>query len=634
MMISLSHHRFLTLVAVAVVVFTSCCSFSSAFVSVPANFNELKKTLRSYAHNEGAVTFTPYDGDQDIFEMKVLLEYGLDGQSSCEMLSYLPTQMHRSLRQDDPSHVIVHSTPATRDPDHHDHDEDDEHDNHHQNDTMIVSIISRDHEAMFARLKATCNDIFQKPTAPGDDGFGADEIVALVKSGDPKNRIDVVLMGDGYTAQERTKFFSDMERMVGDMFQDVTFASYLPVFNIWALFRASTQSGIGVGGTPRNTAFGLYRDGTELRGIYCSKTSAARQACAGVGQYACDFPSLIANDAFYGGLGGEFTIGTSSLTTGTIVLRHEMGHNFGSVGEEYDGGSVYSGANSASSLTQVSQKWGAWLTEPSNVVQQQSVQRMQSYAWWDLARGTLRLTFTSDGQWNRAYLIFSVSGCETQNSLRVTMDGIPLNWRSTGVLDRQFYPFIFNAGFSSGTHVLEFTGTAPTVNQIRQVCNVNLHEYKGENLFKFDNSFIGAYPTWSSSNRLTYRPNNERCLMRNMTSPHFCAVCQENNWLQFFNRMSLIDSVVVSRPSGPSTVQVDLTVVPLAQFRTVPVQGERYTVKWTRNGVVDSSLANLFSFSRASNVATGNWVVEVQFQTPEVRVDTNKRLTATQSFTI
>ena len=54
-------------------------------------------------------------------------------------------------------------------------------------------------------------------------------------------------------------------------------------------------------------------------------------------------------DDFYGGLGGEFVISTKSKTSGQVVLRHEMGHNFGVVGEEYDGGYAYSGANSVRS---------------------------------------------------------------------------------------------------------------------------------------------------------------------------------------------------------------------------------------------------------------------------------------------
>ena len=47
----------------------------------------------------------------------------------------------------------------------------------------------------------------------------------------------------------------------------------------------------------------------------------------------------------WGGLGGRYAITTRSLTSGSMVLRHELGHNFSNVGEEYDGGQVYSGAN-------------------------------------------------------------------------------------------------------------------------------------------------------------------------------------------------------------------------------------------------------------------------------------------------
>merc|ERR1719272_2336001 len=99
-----------------------------------------------------------------------------------------------------------------------------------------------------------------------------------------------------------------MERLTEEMFDDVTFESYLPMFNIWSICLPSADSGIGVGGRARDTAFGLSRDGTELRGIYCSKPQAAVEACRLTGPAACDFPSMIGNDDFYGGLGGQFVI--------------------------------------------------------------------------------------------------------------------------------------------------------------------------------------------------------------------------------------------------------------------------------------------------------------------------------------
>ena len=41
-----------------------------------------------------------------------------------------------------------------------------------------------------------------------------------------------------------------------------------------------------------STAFGLYRDGTELRGVYYSKPEVARTACFSLGDQ-CDYPILM-----------------------------------------------------------------------------------------------------------------------------------------------------------------------------------------------------------------------------------------------------------------------------------------------------------------------------------------------------
>lgn len=457
----------------------------------------------------------------------------------------------------------------------------------------------------------------------------ADVITPLIHSGDPSNRIDLVFMGDGYTSDQSTQFIDDMSRLVKEMFQDITFVSYLPVFNIWALYRASAQSGIGVGGKPKDTAFGLYRDGTELRGIYCSKSSAARSACQATG--TCDFPTLIGNDPYYGGLGGEFTISTSSETSGTVVLRHEMGHNFGQVGEEYDGG-YYFGANAASSLSTL--QWTAWLTEPNNLVAQQSVISIQDYAWYDLAEGPYTVTFSSTGNYSKVYLVFSASGCEVEGAIKVTIDGKDIGWTPylQGGLDRFFYPYIWESGFTAGKHSLVFTQLIkPATSSIRQVCNINMHEYKAEPLFHFENSYIGAYPTWGPAG-LSYRPDNELCLMRNMTSQVFCPICQETIWLQFLTRISLIDNVTVTESS--TSVYVSLTLLPVAQFRRTPIAGESYVINWYKNDVQIPSLSNLISWSESKVSAAGEWTTVVQFITPEVRSDPENLLTATQSFFI
>lgn len=125
---------------------------------------------------------------------------------------------------------------------------------------------------------------------------------------------------------------------------------------------------------------------------------------------------MIGNDPYYGGLGGQFVIGTKSRTTGTLVLRHEMGHNFIDVGEEYDGGQVYRGVNSASSLNNVG--WGHWLSDPSGVAkEEQSTPLLEEYPWYDLSQGVKEFTFSSTGGYKRWYVtryVHTHSGAESR----------------------------------------------------------------------------------------------------------------------------------------------------------------------------------------------------------------------------
>jgi hypothetical protein len=380
----------------------------------------------------------------------------------------------------------------------------------HESDTLVqVYAVTKDIAEDYFRLQ--CKEYYTPP--PSEKGLD-DEVIPIISSGPPSNRIDLVFMGDGYTQAQRTQMLEDLRRLIFDMFGGTTFTPYLPLFNVWIVFRASVQSGIGTGGVPLNTAFRLYRDGTELRGVYPGNPQAARDACRATGPDACDFPTLIGNSPFYGGLGGEFTISTSSVTSGTIVLRHELGHNFGQVGEEYDGGSSYFGANFANSLPNANAKWSAWLSQ-TPIRAELSTLRLQDYPWYLLENGARSYTFNSDGTYHRWFLRFTASGCPEPESLRVTLDGVPLEWNALGSGDRRFYQYSGSSGFSQGGHTLRFEQVyPPTGNFKRQLCSLTLHEYMNEPEFHWE-EFYSAYRTWRIGNVLAgYRPTNEYCLMR------------------------------------------------------------------------------------------------------------------------
>ncbi|ORY07477.1 hypothetical protein K493DRAFT_310211 [Basidiobolus meristosporus CBS 931.73] len=462
-----------------------------------------------------------------------------------------------------------------------------------------------------------------------------DELIPIIESGAPSNRIDVVFMGDGYTREERDKFIGDIKRLSNDMFTGHTFASYLPLFNIWGFFRASEESGIGANGVPKKTTFGLYRDGTELRGIYPSKPKIAREVCEALKPYQCDYPSLIGNDDFYGGLGGEFVISTRSETSGTIVLRHEMGHNFVKVGEEYDGGYVYDGVNSAPSIDAIG--WKHWVTGPLR--EQRNALRVQDYSWYDLAKGPYNITFDSDGKYHRWYMQLSVSGAEIPNSFAVSLDGESLSWKTSGISDRSFYSWFIERKLAPGRHTLTFTAPIPASPQgpIRQLCSVTLHEYGNEYQYHWDNRYINAYPTFDIRGRKHYRPTNEFCLMRNMSSEDFCSPCQEGLWQSFLSRVSFIDELKVNpeyHPASrekPKRFRFTLSPIKLAQFRQHKIKGEKYTLNWYKNGKLVKRLKNKYHFSLKRKKAVGTWTAELTFQTKEVRKDDDGLLTSKKS---
>lgn len=144
--------------------------------------------------------------------------------------------------------------------------------------SKIIEIFAKSLNALESYIDSICKSIELVPgfSIKGRQAIKNTDVEKIVDSGHPSNRIDVVFMGDGYTADERELFFSDIRRLTDDMFNGETFRSYLPLFNIWAVYVESVESGIGYDG-PKDTAFKLYRTGGTLRGIYTANAPFARQ---------------------------------------------------------------------------------------------------------------------------------------------------------------------------------------------------------------------------------------------------------------------------------------------------------------------------------------------------------------------
>ncbi len=394
------------------------------------------------------------------------------------------------------------------------------------------------------------------PTKVETPEFLGSEVRTIINQGPDSNRIVLTILGDGYTEAEREKFFEDANFIVEDLFKGETFKSYIPFFNIYAVFVPSKDSGI-TDTVRRNTAFGLYRSpANSKRAIMPGNTSALEKALK-LAPAPANYPIVLANDDFYGGLGGRYAITTRARVSGPIVLRHELGHNFSNVGEEYDGGQVYSGAN----FSRTGQDWNHWKKSPASEKHEAKFV-FGAYVWKELTKPFVQ-DFTTDDKSALFGVEISSVGWEKEGDVEILLDGSPLVLDGHYTNDRSFFstePFALRPG--KHQLVIRSNGNNPK----HVLAFADGYGYPAN--YDFNSGEVKAFNNFDESERMVgYRPTENTCLMRNMLSKVFCSVDQENIWLQFLMRTSLIDSLTVNA-SG------------MAELKTIPLDAKDIELKW------------------------------------------------------
>lgn len=469
------------------------------------------------------------------------------------------------------------------------------------------------------RKKHDAQNLF-KSTDPGWEGS---EVKTIVDQGPSENRIDLTIVGDGYTDEEKTRFFEDAKRLTDDMFIGQTFASYLPLFNVHAVFVPSEESGVS-DLERKDTALGLYRSPRgSKRGIMPGNRRATERAINLAPD--TDYPILVANDEFYGGLGGRYAITTRSENSGTMVLRHELGHNFGNVGEEYDGGQVYRGANHSRSADL---PWAHWLPgaddgdgdSKGHVHQAKAL--ATGYPWENLNKGPITVDFKvpkgdAKGPMQVGIDISSV-GWDGEGDVEVRIDGKLQKYEGVYTEDRSFFRLKEAQSLAEGNHKLTITEKNPDGNNV--VAAVRINAYPAD--YDFTKDKVGGFPTFNHrGNHVGYRPTHESCLMRTMRETKFCSVDQENMWHQFLNRVDLIDSLDVKPGKSDSGVEQSLVTVNTPDLEGLDIRW--FSQQTDENGqpkeVEVEALRGRKSWVAQKGEDSGDYRVEVNFSTDEVR---------------
>jgi hypothetical protein len=198
-------------------------------------------------------------------------------------------------------------------------------------------------------------------------------------NGNPNNRINLLIMGDGYTPAEMGTFRNDSRTVANYFFSVPPLSLYSDFFNFFGIEVESNESGNDHPETASDCVIGAqpvtsvdnylettFDYGGTHRCIYSNQSSLV-YSIANTNFPLYHYINVIVNTSYYGGCAGGIAY-TSMNSSSPEVFVHEFGHMFGELADEYDYGSspCSPGTWQDINVTQVSDPaniiWKDWLT--------------------------------------------------------------------------------------------------------------------------------------------------------------------------------------------------------------------------------------------------------------------------------
>jgi len=199
-----------------------------------------------------------------------------------------------------------------------------------------VRILKRDERNQFSvawsiDVDADAPDVIRKqPPAPAKP-------IPIKVSGASPDKVDLLILGDGYTAADLKKFEADARRLSAHLFTVSPFKERTGDFNVWAMAVPTQESGVSRPSTGVHHASAL---GTryDIFGSERYVLTLDNRALRDLAQYApYEFIEILVNNDTYGGGGifGQFSTAAAGNAWSNYLFVHEFGHHFAGLADEY-----------------------------------------------------------------------------------------------------------------------------------------------------------------------------------------------------------------------------------------------------------------------------------------------------------
>jgi hypothetical protein len=206
-----------------------------------------------------------------------------------------------------------------------------------------VTISRRDKQMVFHEVFSTTIDPNSPTQVHKEFHAPSYAVTKLVDNGAPQNKVDLLILPDGYTKAEMEKFHNDAKHLSEVLLGTSPFKERKKDFNVWIIDVESRESGIDIPDKNiwKENALGVkYNTFGSARYALTEENRIIRDIASAV---PYDAIAILLNDSRYGGGGiynqyettytGEKVKGQEWQTDYMFV--HEFGHSFSGLGDEY-----------------------------------------------------------------------------------------------------------------------------------------------------------------------------------------------------------------------------------------------------------------------------------------------------------